>query len=100
MAKGAHYSISRGGGGGLEVFVAFKLFISTRIGGALKILNFLTCLYTIEIKYLFHAVCSKVFISNILQLPHPTAWRLNSSPLIILIIIYTNLQMGSVPSAI
>ena len=52
---GGHHSISRGGGGG--DFVADKLFISTRLGGALRILNFITCLYTtvLGVNYLFHA---------------------------------------------
>ena len=35
---GGHHSISRGGGGA-GVFVADKLFISTGLGGALKISN-------------------------------------------------------------
>ena len=51
---GGHHSISRGGGG---FFVADKLFISTRLGGALKNSNFVTCLYrtVLEVNYLFHA---------------------------------------------
>ena len=31
------------GGVGAGVFVVVKLFISTRLGGALKIVNFITC---------------------------------------------------------
>ena len=46
------------GGRGDGVFVADKLFISIRRGGALKISNFITCLYRprtfLEVNYLFH----------------------------------------------
>ena len=44
-----------GGGGG--VFVAGKVFISTRLGGVLKISNVIKCLYrtVLEVNYLFHA---------------------------------------------
>ena len=37
-----------GGGGGVGVFVAGKLFISTGLGGAQKISHFITCLYIEE----------------------------------------------------
>ena len=49
-----HHSIPRGGGGA-GIFVADKLFISTPFGGALKISNFITCLYrtALEENYLF-----------------------------------------------
>ena len=45
------------GGGGAGVFVAGKLFISIRLGGALKISHFITYLYrtVLEVNYLFHA---------------------------------------------
>ena len=33
-------------GGGAGVFVAGKLFLSTGLGGALKISHFITCLYS------------------------------------------------------
>ena len=54
MLLGGHDSISRSGAG---VFVAGKLFISTGLGGALKISHFITCLYraVLEVNYLFHA---------------------------------------------
>ena len=41
---GGRHVISRGGGRA-AVFVVDKLFISTRLGGALKISYFITCLY-------------------------------------------------------
>ena len=43
-------------GGGAGVFVADKLFISTRLGSSLKILNCITCLYrtVLKVNYLFH----------------------------------------------
>ena len=42
-------------GGGSPFFVAVKLFISTKLGRALKILN-ITCVYrtVLEVNYLFH----------------------------------------------
>ena len=75
------FNLQRGGGAG--VFVANKIFISTRPGGALKILNFIACLYStvLEVNYFFSGrVCTKLFISQILQ---PSPWRLNGDPLII-----------------
>ena len=42
LVKGPPFNIQ--GGGGAEVLVAGKLFISTRLGGELKISNFITCL--------------------------------------------------------
>ena len=43
--KGANIqSPGEGGGGWTGVFVADKFFIPTRLGGALKILNFIVCL--------------------------------------------------------
>ena len=49
--KGATIQYLGGGGG---VFVAEKIFISTRLGGALKISNFITLLYktVLEVNYL------------------------------------------------
>ena len=51
---GGHHPITTGGGTA-GVFVADKLFISTTLSGALKILNFITCLYrtVLEKIYLF-----------------------------------------------
>ena len=53
-----------GGGGGGRSFVADKLFISTRRGGALKILNFITCLYktVLEVNYLFHTESAQNYL--------------------------------------
>ena len=50
---GDHHSISGGGGGGgAEVFVADKLFISTRLGGALNNSNYITCFLQSQRQYL------------------------------------------------
>ena len=48
------------GGGGAGVFVAGKLFISTGLGGALKI----HCLHGIvlEVNYLFHAESARNYL--------------------------------------
>ena len=70
--------------GGAGVFVAGKLFISTWLGGALKISHFITCLYgaVIEVNYLFHAESARnnLFHKNWSPPPHPP-WKLNSGPL-------------------
>ena len=49
---GAHDPITMGRGGG--VFVVDKLFISTKLGGALKIPNFIICLYrtVLDVNYI------------------------------------------------
>ena len=39
------------GGGGGGVHATHNLFILTRLGDALKILNFIKCLYVLEIYY-------------------------------------------------
>ena len=59
---GAHHPITRGGGG--VVFVADKFFISTKLGGSLKISNFIICLYrtVLDVNYLFHRICLKLYI--------------------------------------
>ena len=67
-------TIQSPGGGG--VFVADKLFISTRLGGALKLLNFITCLSclyrtVLEVKYLFHAESARHFLFQKYYSPHP-----------------------------
>ena len=51
-------------GGGAGVFVAGKLFISTGLGGALKISHFVTCLYgtVLEVNYLFHAESARNYL--------------------------------------
>ena len=41
--KGAPFNLQGLGGGEARVFIADKLFISTRLGGALKISIFITC---------------------------------------------------------
>ena len=50
--------------GGAGVFVTDKLFIPTRLGGALKISNFTTCLYRTVIKvfFLFHAGLARNYL--------------------------------------
>ena len=57
-------TIQSPGGGGPIVFVADKLFISTRLGGALKIINFITCLYrtVLEINNLFNAESARNYL--------------------------------------
>ena len=59
---GGHHSKSRGGGA--EVFVAGKFFISTGLGGALKISHFITRLYrtVLEVNYLFHAKSARNYL--------------------------------------
>ena len=71
-------SNQQGGGGG--VFVADKLFISTKLGGALKISNFIICLYrtVLDITYLFHRIYPKLYI--IKKTTAPTPCRLNGGP--------------------
>ena len=63
LTKGG--TIQYPGGGGAGVFVAGKLFISTGLGGALKISHFITCLYrtVLELKlFISPRVRSKLFI--------------------------------------
>ena len=62
ISLGGHHLIPRGGGAG--VFVAGKLFISTGLGGALKISHFVTCLYgtVLEVNYLFHAESARNYL--------------------------------------
>ena len=69
LLRGPPFDIQEGKAG---VFVAGKLFISTGLGGALKILHFITCLYRIvlEVKYLFHAESARNYL-----------FKKNSSPL-------------------
>ena len=52
------------GGGGAGVFVAGKLFISTGLGGALKVSHFVTCLYgtVLEVNYIFHAESARNYL--------------------------------------
>ena len=79
MVKGATIQ-SPGGEGGAGIFVADKLFISTRLDGALKISNFNTCFYKTFLKsklFISCRVCPKSFISKILQ---PSPWRLKGGP--------------------
>ena len=60
-------------GGGAGVFVAGKLFISTGLGGALKISHFVTCLYgtVLEVNYLFHAESSQNYLFQKYSCPPP-----------------------------
>ena len=46
------------------VFVSDKLFISTQLGGELKISNFITCLYrtVLEVSYLFHTDSARNYL--------------------------------------
>ena len=60
--------------GGAGVFVAGKLFISTGLGGALKISHIITCLYrtVFEVNYLFHAESARNYLfQKKLQRPPP-----------------------------
>ena len=67
----------QGGGGG--VFVADKLFISTKLGGALKISNFIIWSYitVLDVNYLFHRVYPKLYIKKTTA---STPCRLNGGP--------------------
>ena len=68
-------TIQSPGGGGGGVFVADKLFISTKLGGTLKISNFNICSYrtVLDVNYLFHRVYPKLYIKK-LQPPPPVNW--------------------------
>ena len=73
-------------GGGAGVFVAGKLFISTGLGGALKISHFVTCLYGagLEVNYLFHAESAQNYIFQKYSCkPNPPLppWESNGGPL-------------------
>ena len=70
-----------GGGGGAGVFVAGKLFISTGLGGALKISHFVTCLYgtVLEVNYLFHAEFARNYLFQKYSCP-PSPWESNGGP--------------------
>ena len=65
-----HHPIKNAG-----VFVADKLFISTKLGGALKITNCITCLYktVLDVNYLFQ--------KNSSPPPPPPPCELNGGPL-------------------
>ena len=69
-------------GGGAGVFVAGKLFISTGLGGALKISHFITCLYrtVLEVNYLFHAESARNYLFQKNSGP-PPPWKSNGGPL-------------------
>ena len=64
---------SQGGGGGAGVFVTGKLFISTGLGGALKISHFVTSLYgtVLELNYLFHAESARNYLFQKYSCPPP-----------------------------
>ena len=55
------------------VFVADKLFISTRLGGALIISYFFTCLYrtVLEVIFLFHAESARNYLFHKYSSPPP-----------------------------
>ena len=72
------------GGGGAGVFVAGKLFISTGLGGALKISHFVTCLYrtVLEVYYIFHAESARNYLFQKTPAPPPPPpWKSNGGPL-------------------
>ena len=66
-------------GRGAGIFVADKLVISTRVGGALKISNFSTCLYrtVLEVNYLFHVESARKYLFQKYSSPLPPEieWR-------------------------
>ena len=84
--RGAPYNLKWGGGGATEVFIADKLFISTRLDGELKMSN---CIWNI-IVYVYMEQLLKQIISFMQNLPEiisfkntpalPT-WILNGGPL-------------------
>ena len=59
--------------GGVGVFVADKLFISTKLCNALKIANFITCLYrtVLNVNYLFHTGSTRSYIFQKNSSPPP-----------------------------
>ena len=71
-----------GGGGGAGVFVAGKLFISTGLGGALKISHFVTCLYgtVLEVNYLFRAESAEIIYFKNTPAPPPPPRNLMVAP--------------------
>ena len=62
LIKGPPFNLQGGRGGG--VVVADKLFISTRLSGALKIPNINTCLYgtLLDVYHLFHAESAQNYL--------------------------------------
>ena len=65
ILRGPPFNLQGGGGRGVaRVFVTDKLFISTGLGGALKMLNFIICLYrtVLEVKSLFHAESARNYL--------------------------------------
>ena len=74
----------QGGGGVAGVFVENKFFISTRLGGALKISNSITCLYrtVLKVKYLFRAESALNYLFQKTSRPSPhSPCRLYDAPL-------------------
>ena len=72
------------GGGEAGVFVAGKFFISTGLGGALKISLFITCLYRTVLGsklfiYLFQSPPEIIYLKKNPAPPSP--WKLNGAPL-------------------
>ena len=61
------------GGGVAGFFVVYKLFISTRPGGALTILNSIKCSYgtVLEVNYLFHAQSARNYLFQTYSSPPP-----------------------------
>ena len=59
-----------------------KLFISTGLGGALKISHFVTCLYgtVLEVNNLFHAESARNYLFQKYSCP-PPPWESNGGPL-------------------
>ena len=69
------------GGGGAAVFAVEKCYISTLLGGALKISNFITYLYrtVTKINYVFHADSAQIDLFQ--KYSSAPSWKLNSVPL-------------------
>ena len=82
MLVRGHHSISRGGGGRAEFFVANKTFILTRFGDALKISNCITCLYraVFGVNYLFHTESVRVYFNSKKNTPALRLMKIEWSP--------------------
>ena len=73
MSKGTTIQSPGGGGGWAGVFVTDKLFISTRLGGALKISNFIECQYRtlLDVNNLFLAQAARNYLFKKTPPPPP-----------------------------
>ena len=81
VVRGPPFNFQGWGGGG--VFAAGKIFISTRLGGALKISHFITCLYrtVLEVNYLIHAESARNYLLKKNSNPHPPPGNRMVAPL-------------------